>query len=147
MAIIRHVRRDDHKEWLRMRVALWPEFPIEELAAQVSGWNEHGDTAVFVAQRPNDGLCGFVEAAIRPCTVNGELGRIGYIEGWFVDPDVRCLGVGRLLVIAAEQWAREKQCEEMHSDTYLANELSQTAHRRLGYTEVDRLVHFRKRLV
>jgi hypothetical protein len=34
----------------------------------------------------------------------------------------------------------------MASDTWLENESSIAAHQRLGYYEVDRLVHFVKRL-
>jgi aminoglycoside 6'-N-acetyltransferase I len=50
------------------------------------------------------------------------------------------------LVAAAEEWARSKGCVEMASDAESDNELSHTAHGRLGYEEVERLVHFRKAL-
>jgi aminoglycoside 6'-N-acetyltransferase I len=53
---------------------------------------------------------------------------------------------GCVLVQLAEQWAREKGCSEMGSDTWLENESSISAHLRLGYVEVERLVHFVKRL-
>jgi aminoglycoside 6'-N-acetyltransferase I len=49
-------------------------------------------------------------------------------------------------VHTAEQWAREKGCSEMASDTWLENEGSIAAHQKLGYHEADRLVHFVKRL-
>jgi len=49
-------------------------------------------------------------------------------------------------VAAAEDWARAQGCREMASDTWLDNTLSQQAHARLGYAEVERLVHFRKTL-
>ena len=105
------------------------------------------DRAEWLRLRPAGGLCGLLEAAIRPCTVNGELRRIGYIEGWFVDADVRRQGIGRLLVNAAEEWARSQGCKEIHSDAELSNELSHAAHQSLGYAEVGRLVHFRKSLI
>jgi aminoglycoside 6'-N-acetyltransferase I len=147
VAIIRRVHLDDREEWLRMRRVLWPDSSASELDAETKVSQEDSDSVVFVAQRGTGGLCGFLEAAIRPCTVNGELGRIGYVEGWFVDSDVRGMGVGRSLISAAEQWALEQRCEEIHSDTQLTNELSQLVHRQLGYAEVERLVHYRKRLV
>jgi aminoglycoside 6'-N-acetyltransferase I len=50
------------------------------------------------------------------------------------------------MVHAAEQWAREKGCSEMASDTWLENEASIAAHWKLGYQEAERLVHFVKRL-
>ena len=141
------MRSADRAEWLRLRTALWPNAGAEDVANEWDDALQDGEIAVFVAERPAGGLCGFLEAAIRPCSVNGELGRIGYIEGWYVDVDVRRQGVGRLLVNAAEEWARSQGCKEIHSDAELSNELSHAAHQRLGYAEVGRLVHFRKRLV
>jgi aminoglycoside 6'-N-acetyltransferase I len=47
---------------------------------------------------------------------------------------------------AAEDWASNQGCKEMGSDTQIDNEISQIAHRALGYQVVDRCVHFRKPL-
>jgi aminoglycoside 6'-N-acetyltransferase I len=71
---------------------------------------------------------------------------VGYIEAWFVYGDYRRTGVAAELVKAAENWAREKGCTEMGSDTWLDNEVSIKAHHKLGYYEVERLVHFAKQL-
>lgn len=147
MAAIRRARSDDRAEWLRLRTALWPNAGAEEVANEWDDALQDGEIAAFVAERPAGGLCGLLEAAIRPCTVHGELRRIGYIEGWYVDADVRRQGVGRLLVKAAEEWARSQGCKEIYSDAELSNELSHAAHQGLGYAEVGRLVHFRKSLI
>jgi aminoglycoside 6'-N-acetyltransferase I len=69
---------------------------------------------------------------------------VGYIEGWYVAPDLRGMGIGRRLVQAAEDWARSNGCREMASDCTLDNDLSLRAHLALGYEETERLVHFRK---
>src|SRR5882757_4204715 len=53
-------------------------------------------------------------------------------------------GVGTALVRAAEAWARSKGLKEFASDTQLANADSQLAHAALGFTEVERLVAYRK---
>jgi aminoglycoside 6'-N-acetyltransferase I len=63
-----------------------------------------------------------------------------------VDEPIRGQKIGRELVYNAEQWARERGCVEMASDTWLDNEASISAHLKLGYEEVERLVHFVKRL-
>jgi aminoglycoside 6'-N-acetyltransferase I len=47
---------------------------------------------------------------------------------------------------AAENWIREKGCTEVASDTWLENEPSIRAHVKMGYCEVERLVHFVKKL-
>jgi len=103
-------------------------------------------SAVFVAARPKGGLCGFLEGAIWPYAEGCETHSVGYIEGWYVDTDVREQGIGRKLVQAAERWARSQGCREMASDTEVGNDGSQMARLALGYKETSRLDHFRKRL-
>jgi aminoglycoside 6'-N-acetyltransferase I len=153
-ATIRPVARSDLAEWVRMRIALWPD-GRDEHAAEITtffakdafswsdaflGWK------VFVAERPAGRLCGFVEASIRP-HVDGCASRpVGYVEGWYVDHDVRRRGIGRKLVQAAELWARICGCKEMASDAQLCNTVSHEAHKALGFEEAERLIHFRKRL-
>ena len=61
-------------------------------------------------------------------------------------PDMRGQGISKWLTQAAEDWARGKGCSEMASDTWLDNEPSIRAHVKLGYFEVERLVHFVKQL-
>jgi putative acetyltransferase len=152
---VRLVGPADQAEWLRMRTALWPDGAAGEHAQEIAtflrtqsfSWSESLLAwAVFVAVRPAGGLCGFVEASLRP-HVDGCLTRpVGYVEGWYVDPDVRRMGIGRKLVQAAEQWAAAQGCQEMASDCHLENTVSYQAHRALGFEESSRLIHFRKRL-
>jgi aminoglycoside 6'-N-acetyltransferase I len=136
-----------------MRAALWPDEEPAESARTVRQFLVALDPAlqptlqaVFVCPRATGGLCGFVELSIRPYAEGCETSRVGYIEGWYVDPDMRYRGVGRRLIAAAEAWARGQGCSEMASDAELDNTASQRAHQRLGYTEVERIVCFRKAL-
>ena len=76
------------------------------------------------------------------CTISP----VAYIEGWYVDPDLRRRKVGSQLVFAAEEWAKGQGFTEIASDTQIENAISITAHTALGYAEVDRIVCFRKRL-
>ncbi len=102
---------------------------------------------VLVAQPDNGKLIGFLEARIRPFVEDCHSDHVGYLEGWFVEPNYRKNGIGRKLVRAAENWARSKNCTEMASDSEVGNDLSLTAHQSLGYEETSRLVHLRKDLV
>jgi aminoglycoside 6'-N-acetyltransferase I len=103
-------------------------------------------TPVFVAQRANGKLGGFLEGGTRKYADGCDSSPVGYIEGWYVDEDLRRSGVGGLLVSAMEAWARDQGLTEMGSDTWLDNETSIAAHTRLGYIEMERLVHFAKKL-
>jgi GNAT superfamily N-acetyltransferase len=115
------------------------------LTGNLTGWlaGLHA-VAVFVAVRPAWGLCGFVEASVRPLVDGCTTHPIGYVEGWYVDPHMRQKGVGRRLVAAAEAWALSQGCHEMASDTHLANHTSIAAHNALGFTEEAPTVRFRK---
>jgi aminoglycoside 6'-N-acetyltransferase I len=54
--------------------------------------------------------------------------------------------VGRLLVEAAEGWARKRRCLEFASDALPANRVSVAAHRALGFADAGTIVCFRKEL-
>ena len=123
-----------------MRLALWPDEPSAGSDSEMRGWHEQPDARVFVALRQDRSLCGFVEVGTRAYAEGCETSPVGYIEGWYVDPDVRRQGYGRALLEAAEEWARSVGYTEMGSDALLDNT------RRSGYEEVERLVVFRKSL-
>jgi aminoglycoside 6'-N-acetyltransferase I len=94
--IIRPVQASDATEWLRMRMALWPDSTPEKEADEIAHFLAVPPRpplptlqAAFVCQHPEGGLCGLVEVSIQQqapgCTTN----RIGYLEAWYVDPDQR----------------------------------------------------------
>lgn len=143
---IRRAAYEDKPEWLRMRHGLWPEAPMDYLALDLDDLLADENTAVFVASSADGQLVGFIEVALRDYAEGCETSPVGYIEAWYVDPHVRGQSLGRDLVHTAEQWSRERGCVEIASDTWLENEAGIQVHLRMGYHEVDRLVHFVKRL-
>ena len=136
----------DLDEWLRLRIALWPEAQRDELARErdlyTSGAGSH---AAFVARRPGGALGGFVEVSLREYAEGCDTSPVGFIEGWYVDVDLRGRGVGRALVGAGEAWALAKGCTEMGSDTEAENVGSQRAHAALGY-DARKMVSFWRKL-
>ncbi len=143
---IRRASVADKPEWLRMRLLLWPREDLEGLRAGMDELLEDPSAVIFVVVRPDGKLGGFIEAGQRKYVDGCETSPVGYLEGWFVDEDLRGRGWGARLVQAAEDWARSLGLQEMGSDTWLEDDVSIKAHLALGYQETDRLVHFAKRL-
>ena len=148
MVTIRRLQDGDFAEWKRLRCTLWPEADEDQAEQEMANLLEHPETMpVFVAEQANGGLCGLLEAALRETAAGCSTSPVGYLEGWYVDPEWRRQGIGRRLVEAAEAWARAKGCSEMASDTNQAYPLSQAAHAHLGYQEVGRDIYYRKSLI
>lgn len=51
-----------------------------------------------------------------------------------------------MLVAAAERWALAQHCSEFASDAQFDDRASHAMHARLGFTETERVVFFRKPL-
>ncbi len=143
---IRRATAEDKPEWLRMRKGLWPDAPIDYLDFDMDELLADPDYAVYVASNADGGLIAFIEAGLRDYSEGCETSPVGYIEAWYVDEHVRGQKLGKEMVRVAEDWAREKGCTEMASDTWLENEISIAAHLKMGYDEAERLVHFVKKL-
>ena len=142
---IRRITWEDKSEWLRMRKGVWPEASDDYLDYDMDDVLSSDRNIVFFAL--GEGIpIGMIEAHLRESAEGCFSTPVGYIEAWFVDEEFRGKGVAGILTDAAENWAREKACKEMASDTWLENEPSIRAHTKLGYAEVERLVHFVKQL-
>lgn len=145
--IVRPLQDGDLDGWLNLRCHLWDEVSEDEHKSEMMDILEHSDSQfVAVAEANNGQLIGFLEASIRPFVEDCHTDHVGYLEGWFVEPDHRMHGIGRYLVRAAENWARKHGCTEMASDAEVGNDLSLAAHQRLGYEVTSKLVHLRKEL-
>jgi aminoglycoside 6'-N-acetyltransferase I len=146
--IVRPVTHEDASAWVDLRRALWPAQESEH-AAEVAAFFEgqvREPLAVLVAADEADRLIGFAELSIRASAEGCRTDRVAYLEGWYVVPAARRRGVGRALLAAAEAWGRSQGCDELASDTELANDASAAAQTALGFTEVGRVRCFRKDL-
>jgi aminoglycoside 6'-N-acetyltransferase I len=99
----------------------------------------------FVIDRGR-GLGGYVEVGTRAYAEGCDSSPVAYVEAWYVDTDLRGNGWGRRLIAAVEGWARGQGLSELASGALLDNERSIAAHKSLGFREVERQVHFAKRL-
>lgn len=129
-----------------MSKALFTGTTDDDHTSDMAVFLARSDAQVFIAERPDGSVCAYVEAGARSIADGCSTSPVGYIEAWYVDPDVRREGYGRALLEAAERWAVEQGYSEMASDALLENDVSHEAHKRSGYVEVDRQITYRKQL-
>ena len=128
-----------------MRRALWPDCAEEMHVLEMDEQSASG-AAVLVVDTGKEKLGGFVELSVRD-RVDGSMSeRVGYVEGWYVEPELRGQGMGRRLIEAAERWTVAQGLTELASDVEWDNEGSLRAHAALGFEETFRVVQFLKRL-
>ena len=149
MVTIRAADRDDAAAWLAMRRDLWPDGTDDEHRREVEVYFQEGAPTietVFLAVDPDDAPIGFAELSLRPYAEGCTTSPVAYLEGWYVTPGARQIGVGAALVAAAEEWGRSQGCSEFASDAEVDNEVSARAHVALGFQETGVIRCFRKAL-
>lgn len=142
---IRKADRQDLPAITRLALALWPEHTPADLEADLTGLLEEG-AAFFLAFR-QDRAVGFAQCQLRRDYVEGtQSSPVGYLEGIYVIPECRRMGISRELLRACEQWAREMGCTEFASDCELGNTASEVFHKAVGFREANRIICFTKKL-
>jgi len=129
-----------------MRHALWPDESSSHEGETGVYIETHAEIPIVFVAEADGHLVGFLELGRRPYAEGCESSPVPFIEGWDVDPDCHRRGIGRALVDAAESSARVGGYTEIASDVLIDNQTSISAHKSLGYQEVERLVCFRKAL-
>ena len=143
---IRAIAESDRADWVRLRDALWPgSLSDHDAETRKHFENRAAVPVVFVAEF-DDRVVGFLELDYRKYAPGCASSPVPFIEGWYVEPELQRLGIGRALVQAAEAWARTAGHHEIASDTELENAGGIAAHIALGYEEVERAVYFRRSL-
>lgn len=145
---IRKVIPTDRIEWGRMRHALY-KGSKNELLAQIDQFfvgQSHNIVDVFILERDNGYPGGFIELNIRNYAEGSTSAQVPYLEGWFIDEDLRGKGLGKQLMQTAEKWALDKGFNELASDAEIDNTISIKVHKALGFDVVDRIICFHKKL-
>jgi aminoglycoside 6'-N-acetyltransferase I len=146
--MIRQAAIADIEALAELRFALWPDEPLELRRAETREnlARTDGRLLTFVAIH-GDEVIGFAEVSLRTDYVNGCVSSpVAFLEGIYVVPGHRRLGIGRALVAAAGRWGRDQGCSELASDALLANDASHRFHSGTGFEETDRVVYFRRPL-
>jgi aminoglycoside 6'-N-acetyltransferase I len=135
---VRIANKNDINKWLEMRFNLWPHCSKDEHLKEINEClNNFLNYPVFVVEKNND-IIGFVEASIHDHAPGCHTTPIGFIEGWYVEPNYRNSGIGKKLIEAVEKWSLSKGFSEVASDAELDNSISILAHQKMGYKIVGK---------
>ncbi|MFC4354979.1 aminoglycoside 6'-N-acetyltransferase [Chryseomicrobium palamuruense] len=142
--MITQLKDDQYETLLPLLNGLWPGQTPSEWQDELVGFVGDKDAAFFVAWNDDEAI-GFSQVQLRRDYVEGSSSSpVGYLEGLYVDEQMRNQGIARKLVEVAEQWAFRRGCTEFGSEVELHNVESQQMHERLGFQEANRTVSYIK---
>ena len=136
----------DVSTWRVMREDLYADVPPEFHDVEMALILGSDDRACLLVRDPDDESVGFIEVSLRN-VVDGCLGGpVGYIEGIYLVPNWRGLGLGPAMIEAAASWFRVQGCRDMATDAEIENENAQQFWSELGFEETWRVVQYHKAL-
>ncbi len=143
--MIRKADRTDAVCMAEMAVMMW-DSSVEELAREFESEIEN-EECIFYIYFSDKMPIGFAQCGLRHDYVEGtESSPVGYLEGIFIREGYRKAGCAKELLAECENWAKQKGCSEFASDCELKNEGSLHFHRKVGFTEANRIICFTKQL-
>ena len=144
--IIKKAAVEDAEAVAGLAIQMWKSHTIEELTDEFRDYLNKESCVVFIALL--EGLAmGFAQCGLRNDYVEGtDTSPVGYLEGIFVTGEYRNRGVAKDMLKACQEWAKEQGCTEFASDCELENETSLKFHLRMGFSEANRIICFKKEL-
>ena len=144
--LVKPVTEQEYDDWLRLRMALYPEITEDGHRLEMQAVLADGEQACCYVAHLEEKAVGFLEVAIRDWAEGCDTKNVGYLESVYVDEFFRRSGVAGGLIQAAEKWARDHGAAEIASDVDINNDEALGMHHHMNYEEVGRSVLFKKKL-
>lgn len=139
--------KSDFPSLLEMSLKLWTDFDKSELEELLKRTSESKKTKIIMANELSKKGIGFSIFSIRTDYVEGaEKSPTGYLEGIFVEPESRKMGIAKKFIQLGEEWCKENACTQIGSDTWLTDKESREFHKKVGFWEEEEIVHFLKNI-
>jgi aminoglycoside 6'-N-acetyltransferase I len=134
----------DRAAWKAMRADMFAGLDDAFHDHEIERILESRDRKCLFVRAPNRDVVGFMEVSLRNLVDGCQGGPVGYIEGIYLVPEYRGLGLGGTLTDAAASWFASRGCRDMATDTEIDNEEAQAFWSELGFEETWRVVQYRK---
>lgn len=132
-------------EFLTMALDLWGiDYDYSDLKEIFLGALKSKKFKVLFSSA-NSKIAAFIFLSIRSDYLEGSSSNTtGYVEGIYIKPEYRKLGIAKQLLLEGEKWLKEKGCKQVGSDAYIDNKSSHEFHTSVGFVEAGRLITFIK---
>lgn len=122
------------------RIFYEEEDDLEKASRYISERLNRGDSEILVAQEGNTELVGFVQLYPSFCSVSAV--RILILYDLYVDHSHRGKGIGRLLMNAARDFAKDNGFRRLELSTAKDNHIGQSLYESLGYELDEEFLHY-----
>ncbi len=141
--MIKQAVKEDVLTLAELAMQMWKDSTVSELTDSFADIIESENAVCFLAYCGKP--IGFAQCQLRHDYVEGtQTSPVGYLEGIFIKEEFRRQGYAEELLLACEKWAKEKGCTEFASDCEINNHGSLAFHLKMGFTEANRIICFRK---
>lgn len=142
--MIKIARIDDVHSLSKLAKELWVSDEICELECEFKELINNRDSKIFIKYENNIPI-GFAQCQLRHDYVEGtSTSPVGYLEGIYIKEQFRHNGFAKELLLACENWSKEKGCVEFASDCEINNENSLKFHLAMNFQESNRIICFKK---
>lgn len=144
--MIKKATKKDVEIVANLALLLWPNHHLKELEQEFLELLESKKSAIFL-KYINENAVGFAYVNLRNDYVEGSSSSpVGYLEGIFVKEEFHKRGFAKELLESCEKWAKEQGVKEFASDCEITNQKSLSFHKALGFSEVNKIICFIKKL-
>lgn len=133
--LIRSASLDDCSALANLSTQLGYASSVQETEERITPILEADDHTILVAALPDAGLAGFIHVFLARRVESDTFAEIG---GLVVKKGVRGRGIGRLLMTAAETWARSQGVHKLRVRTRSTRPEAHTFYERLGFTQTKK---------
>ena len=137
----------DLEQSVKLAESLWPNENTDDLRRHFNDILHNDNWITFLCKTEAGDPIAFANISIRVDYVEGSTtSPVGYIEGIYVNPKFRHIGIAKELARLGEVWSRSKGCSEYASDTESHNTESQEFHQHIGFDVAETIVHYIKKI-
>ena len=137
------VTKENENVWAEMCVELWQDLTVDSVLRMCYEGLFKNEFLFFEQDKP----AAFLSLSLRSDYVEGTTSSpVAYIEGLYVKPEFRRMGIAEKLINHAKEWSAQFDCSELASDCTIDNDGSQAFHKDVGFTEANRIVCYTMQL-